>query len=170
MEIANGAKCFGGAVHGIPAERAVNVKIDKPRREIISVKVDNVFAAGSGLLACPSKPWRRRANFRDFPSFHDNFEAVANAIGRNQTRICEDHSSITLNVQRSTFNVKRSELRLDAVKSILFSAALNGSDRTVHTRWVIDATGRATMLARKLGHFRPNAEHPINAVWALVEM
>src|SRR5205823_2897010 len=46
------------------------------------------------------------------------------------------------------------------------SAALNGSDRTVHARWVIDATGRATMLARKLGHFRPNTEHPINAVWA----
>jgi len=66
--------------------------------------------------------------------------------------------------------VKRSELRLDAVKSILFSAALHGSDRTVHARWVIDATGRATMLARKLGHFRPNAEHPINAIWALVEM
>jgi flavin-dependent dehydrogenase len=59
---------------------------------------------------------------------------------------------------------------LDAGKSILFSAALNGSDRTVHARWVIDATGRTTMLARKLGHFRPNAEHPINAVWALVEM
>src|SRR5213596_3140007 len=46
------------------------------------------------------------------------------------------------------------------------SAALNGSERSVRARWVVDATGRATMLARKLGHFRPNAEHPINAVWA----
>jgi flavin-dependent dehydrogenase len=38
--------------------------------------------------------------------------------------------------------------------------------RTVRARWLIDASGRATLLARKLGHFRPNNEHPINAVWA----
>src|SRR5438067_4147987 len=46
------------------------------------------------------------------------------------------------------------------------SAALDGSERSVRARWVIDATGRATMLARKLGHLRANTEHPINAVWA----
>ena len=50
------------------------------------------------------------------------------------------------------------------------SATIDGSERTVRARWIVDATGRATMLARKLGHFRPNAEHPINAIWALVEM
>lgn len=33
-------------------------------------------------------------------------------------------------------------------------------------RWVIDASGRAAVLARKLGHFHANTEHPINAVWA----
>ncbi|MEY2572732.1 MAG: hypothetical protein QOJ87_945 [Verrucomicrobiota bacterium] len=36
----------------------------------------------------------------------------------------------------------------------------------VSTRWLVDASGRAAMLPRKLGHFRPNTEHPINAVWA----
>jgi flavin-dependent dehydrogenase len=46
------------------------------------------------------------------------------------------------------------------------SAAVNGGERSVRARWIVDATGRATMLARKLGHFRPNTEHPINAVWA----
>ncbi|MFZ0915351.1 MAG: NAD(P)/FAD-dependent oxidoreductase [Candidatus Udaeobacter sp.] len=46
------------------------------------------------------------------------------------------------------------------------SAARDLGNCTVHTRWVVDATGRATMLARKLGHLRPNTEHPINAVWA----
>ena len=46
------------------------------------------------------------------------------------------------------------------------SAAVNGDERSVRTRWIVDATGRATMLARKLGHFRPNTEHPINTVWA----
>jgi flavin-dependent dehydrogenase len=46
------------------------------------------------------------------------------------------------------------------------SAAVNGGERTINARWIVDATGRAAMLARKLGHFRPNIEHPINAVWA----
>ncbi|HEX8281555.1 MAG TPA: NAD(P)/FAD-dependent oxidoreductase [Chthoniobacterales bacterium] len=39
-------------------------------------------------------------------------------------------------------------------------------DETIRTRWIVDASGRAAMLARKLGHFRQNTEHPINAVWA----
>src|SRR6266516_2444841 len=46
------------------------------------------------------------------------------------------------------------------------SAAVNGGERTVRARWIVDATGRAAMLGRKLGYFRPNIEHPINAVWA----
>ncbi|MDQ3199604.1 MAG: NAD(P)/FAD-dependent oxidoreductase [Verrucomicrobiota bacterium] len=39
-------------------------------------------------------------------------------------------------------------------------------EREVRCRWVVDATGRASFLARKLGHFCQNTEHPINAVWA----
>jgi flavin-dependent dehydrogenase len=46
------------------------------------------------------------------------------------------------------------------------SAVVDDAERSVACRWVVDATGRATMLARKLGHLRPNTEHPINAVWA----
>src|SRR5215471_12061563 len=41
-----------------------------------------------------------------------------------------------------------------------------GTERTATCRWSIDATGRAAMFARKLGYFRQNTEHPINAVWA----
>ena len=41
-----------------------------------------------------------------------------------------------------------------------------GTERTATCRWIIDATGRAAMFARKLGYFRQNTEHPINAVWA----
>lgn len=39
-------------------------------------------------------------------------------------------------------------------------------ERTAACRWIVDATGRAAMIARKLGYFRQNTEHPINAVWA----
>src|SRR6266478_9090304 len=38
--------------------------------------------------------------------------------------------------------------------------------RIIRARWIVDASGRAAMIARKLGHFRPNLEHPISAVWA----
>ena len=46
------------------------------------------------------------------------------------------------------------------------NAVVDGGERAATSRWIIDATGRTTMFARKLGHFRPNTEHPINAVWA----
>jgi flavin-dependent dehydrogenase len=38
--------------------------------------------------------------------------------------------------------------------------------RSARARWIVDASGPAALLARKLGYFRPNEEHPINSVWA----
>ena len=46
------------------------------------------------------------------------------------------------------------------------NAVVDGEERRATSRWIVDATGRAAMFARKLGHFRQNTEHPINAVWA----
>jgi len=46
------------------------------------------------------------------------------------------------------------------------SGFVDETQRTASCRWIVDATGRAAMIARKLGYFRPNTEHPINAVWA----
>ncbi len=46
------------------------------------------------------------------------------------------------------------------------NAVVDGAEGAATCRWIIDATGRAAMFARRLGHFRPNADHPINAVWA----
>src|SRR3982751_3244815 len=46
------------------------------------------------------------------------------------------------------------------------TVSLNGGEKSLTVRWLVDASGRATYLARKLGSFRPNLEHPINAVWA----
>jgi flavin-dependent dehydrogenase len=43
---------------------------------------------------------------------------------------------------------------------------VDGQQRNFRARWLIDASGRAAVLSRKLGYFRPNTEHPINAVWA----
>ena len=45
MEIANRAKCFGRCFHGVAANGAVHMKIDKTWREIISVEIDSAFPA-----------------------------------------------------------------------------------------------------------------------------
>jgi flavin-dependent dehydrogenase len=39
-------------------------------------------------------------------------------------------------------------------------------DRRLSARWVVDATGRAALLARRLGLLRSLPEHPTNAIWA----
>jgi len=41
-----------------------------------------------------------------------------------------------------------------------------GETRTVHCRWLLDATGRATLLGRKLGLIDRNEAHPTAAIWA----
>jgi len=38
--------------------------------------------------------------------------------------------------------------------------------QTVRTRWVVDASGVAALLARKNGWWRPNTEHPTAACWS----
>jgi hypothetical protein len=38
--------------------------------------------------------------------------------------------------------------------------------RDIRCRWIVDASGRAALFSRRLGYFRQNTEHPINAVWA----
>jgi flavin-dependent dehydrogenase len=45
---------------------------------------------------------------------------------------------------------------------------IDGPDgvETVSCRWVLDATGRATVLGRRLGIIDKNREHPTAAVWA----
>ncbi|MGH8093668.1 MAG: NAD(P)/FAD-dependent oxidoreductase [Chthoniobacterales bacterium] len=55
---------------------------------------------------------------------------------------------------------------LEGANGQSLGVTVDGREREVRCRWVIDATGRASFLARKLGHFRQNSEHPINAVWA----
>jgi hypothetical protein len=82
MEIANRAKRFSRGFHRVAAKRAVHMKIDKTGRKIISMEInDLMFPVRQGSLA----------DRGDFSLFHDNFKSVANSIGKNQTRVREDH-------------------------------------------------------------------------------
>jgi flavin-dependent dehydrogenase len=37
---------------------------------------------------------------------------------------------------------------------------------SIGARWIVDATGRAAWMARRLGHFQPIPEHPTRSIWA----
>jgi flavin-dependent dehydrogenase len=60
--------------------------------------------------------------------------------------------------------VTRCELNPSAAQSL--GVTYQDESRELRARWVVDATGRASFLARKLGCLQPNRDHPINAVWA----
>lgn len=61
---------------------------------------------------------------------------------------------------------KVSHLELKDGGEQITTVTSSDGEHTIKSRWVIDASGRAAIVARKLGHFRANTEHPINAVWA----
>ena len=61
---------------------------------------------------------------------------------------------------------KLTQCELGGAQGQTLRVAVNGSEKTLTARWLVDASGRATFLARKLGWYRPNLDHPINAVWA----
>jgi flavin-dependent dehydrogenase len=42
----------------------------------------------------------------------------------------------------------------------------DGETTEVKARWIVDASGRAAVMARKRGTLRPLDEHPTNAIWA----
>ncbi len=42
----------------------------------------------------------------------------------------------------------------------------DGIEHQVHSKWVVDASGKAAHLARKLGHLRKLDSHKTNAIWA----
>src|ERR687892_552434 len=89
VEIANGSKRFCRCFHRVAADRAVYMKIDKTRRQIISIEINELFSAYP--LACPPWPRRRRTDRGDFSFFHNNFKPLADSIWENQTRVREDH-------------------------------------------------------------------------------
>jgi len=61
---------------------------------------------------------------------------------------------------------KVNQINLNGAAGQSLNVTADGGERQINVRWLIDASGRATVLARKLGFFRPNLDHPINAVWA----
>ena len=61
---------------------------------------------------------------------------------------------------------KVAKVELNGTEGQSITLNSEAGERTVTCRWLVDASGRAALLSRKLGLFRQNTEHPINSVWA----
>src|SRR5438034_5645291 len=142
MKIANRAKRFCALCHRAAAEPAVQMTINKPGRKIISLEINDPFPATLCLLAYRG----------DFSFFGYKLKPIANSIGKDQARIRKNHFRLTLSLECSTFNAKRRQLRLDAVKSILFGAMDSEYD-VVIIGGALSVAATALMLKRK----RPKA-------------
>jgi hypothetical protein len=92
VEIANRAKRFFRCIHRVATERAMQMKIDKTGRKIISVKINDViFPARFSPFACSPYLRGSRVNRRDFPFLYDHLKSVANSIRKDQTSIAKNH-------------------------------------------------------------------------------
>lgn len=56
--------------------------------------------------------------------------------------------------------------QLEGADKNTLTVKVGDETRTVMARWVVDASGKAAVLARKLGHWRKNEAHPTNSIWA----
>ena len=56
------------------------------------------------------------------------------------------------------------DLHVGSVSKLTVETA--SGPETIAARWIVDATGRAAWMARRLGHFKPMPEHPTRSVWA----
>ena len=61
---------------------------------------------------------------------------------------------------------KVSGLALEGEGSNWLLVDCEGERREVRARWVIDASGRAAIIARRKGLLKPLEEHPVNSIWA----
>ncbi len=61
---------------------------------------------------------------------------------------------------------KLQEIELGGVGRNSLTVRMGEGTRVLTAKWVVDASGRAAVIARKLGELRTLAEHPVNALWA----
>ena len=81
MEVADSPERLLRGFHRVAPDRAVDMKIDKTRREVISVKIGNTICGSIRLLP----------NLRDFSLLRNDLQAFTNSIRENQASISKNH-------------------------------------------------------------------------------
>lgn len=182
---------LGGAFSGAAA--AVLLKRDRPdlsvlvveRQEAFDAKVGEATTEMSGMFLT-----RRLALWQHLEREHLPKEGLRYWF-HNEKVTCHAEASESGAYQRST--VPSFQLRRDVLDEHILATAVaqgaellrparvrdvelgsydhrvtvekDGEAETVACRWVLDATGRATLLGKRLGLIERNREHPTAAVW-----
>jgi len=111
-----------------------------------------------------------------FSSGRSSFEACAELGARNNSRLSGfqvDRSVLDefllREAEEAGCEVRRPAkvlcLELEGEGRNTIRYAQGGEDYEVNASWVVDASGRAALIARKKGLFTPLTEHPVNAIW-----
>ena len=58
------------------------------------------------------------------------------------------------------------DIELNGQGDNTITAKVDDEMKSVRAKWVIDASGKAALLARRLDHWRPLEDHPTNSIWA----
>ncbi|HKI03374.1 MAG TPA: NAD(P)/FAD-dependent oxidoreductase [Thermoanaerobaculia bacterium] len=182
---------LGGAFSG--ASAAILLRRDRPdlsvlvveRAEAFDAKVGEATTEMSGMFLT-----RRLAMWEHLEREHLPKEGLRYWFQNDKVR-CHAEASETGAFQRST--VPSFQLRRDALDEHLLATAVaegaellrparvrdvelgtfdhrvtlerDGEAETVSCRWVLDATGRANFLGKRLGLIERNREHPTAAIW-----
>ncbi|RJQ75659.1 NAD(P)/FAD-dependent oxidoreductase [Pseudonocardiaceae bacterium YIM PH 21723] len=87
--------------------------------------------------------------------------------GRFENYLSDELSGRGVDV-RAGHKVDRVDLAEDGGRHVVTVTAPDGQRRIIRARWVLDASGRASILKRKLGLAKPNG-HDVNAVWFRID-
>ena len=183
---------LGGAFSGAAA--AILLRRDRPELSVLVVEKAAAFDAKVGEATTEMSGMfltRRLAQWQHLEREHLPKEGLR-YWWQNEKVSCHAEASETGAFQRST--TPSFQLRRDALDEHLLATAVEegaellrparvrevelgefdhrvtlepdgGEEETVACRWVLDATGRATFLGKRLGLIERNREHPTAAVW-----
>jgi flavin-dependent dehydrogenase len=184
---------IGGAFSG--AATAVMIKRHQPQARVLIIEKTQEFdrKVGESTTEISSAYMTRILGLTSYLGHHQLAkQGLRMWFSNNPQQQFDDCVEIGAHYQARlpTFQVDRAKLDQHMLENAtaagaellrpakVIGFALNGSngqsvtvqsaagERTISCRWIVDASGRAALLSRKLGHFRANTEHPINAVWA----
>ena len=182
---------LGGAFSGAAA--AILLRRDRPDLSVLVVERATAFDAKVGEATTEMSGMfltRRLAMWQHLEREHLPKEGLRYWFHNEKVR-CHAEASEAGAFQRST--VPSFQLRRDVLDEHLLATAVaegaellrparvrevelgtfdhrvtfekDGAEETVACRWVLDATGRATFLGKRLGLIERNREHPTAAVW-----
>ena len=186
---------LGGAFSGAAVANLL-LRQKKDRRVlIIESKIEFDCKVGEATVEMSGLFLHRRLGLWDYMSRHQLYkqglrywfhnEKTEDLLGSAETGPFVSVSVPSFQLNRATMDEKLLSLAVEAGAELVRPARVvkvelkdydnlvtysqDGMEKQARAPWVLDATGKATLLGRQLGITAANAEHPTAALWARFE-